>query len=45
MFPTDDLDILRNSAKRLIAPFIRGRKKVRLIGVRVSNLIYQFKPM
>lgn len=39
MFPTDDLDILRNSAKRLIAPFMRGRKKVRLIGVRVSNLI------
>lgn len=45
MFPTDDLDILRNSARRLIAPFMRGRKKVRLIGVRVSNLIYQFKPM
>ena len=38
MFPTDDLDILQNSAKRLIAPFIRGKKKVRLIGVRVSNL-------
>jgi len=41
MFPTDDLDILRNSARRLISPFLRGRKKVRLIGVRVSNLNYR----
>ena len=40
-FPTDDLDILRNSAKRLIAPFLRGKRKVRLIGLRVSNLVYQ----
>ncbi len=38
-FPTNDLDILRNNAKRLIAPFLRGNKKVRLIGVRVSNLV------
>jgi len=37
-FPTDDLDILRNNAKRLIAPYLRRNKKVRLIGVRVSNL-------
>jgi DNA polymerase IV (DinB-like DNA polymerase) len=37
-FPTNDLDILRNNAKRLIAPFLRENKKVRLIGVRVSNL-------
>ena len=37
-FYTNDLDILRNNAKRLIAPFLRGKKKVRLIGVRVSNL-------
>jgi DNA polymerase IV (DinB-like DNA polymerase) len=37
-FPTSDLDMLRNNAKRLIAPFFKG-KKVRLIGVRVSNLI------
>ena len=37
-FPTNDLDILRNNAKRLIVPFLRGNKKVRLIGVRVSNL-------
>lgn len=43
MFPTNDLVILKNSARRLIAPFIRGKKKVRLIGVRVSNLIYQSK--
>ncbi|HEX7445618.1 MAG TPA: DNA polymerase IV [Methanothrix sp.] len=41
MFPTDDLDILRNSARRLISPLIRGKKKVRLIGVRVSNLNYR----
>ena len=39
LFPTNDLDILKNNAKRLIAPFLRGNKKVRLIGVRVSNLI------
>lgn len=39
LFPSNDLDILRNSAKRLIAPFLRGNKKVGLIGVRVSNLI------
>jgi len=38
-FPTNDLDILTNNAKRLIAPFLRGNKKIRLIGVRVSNLI------
>ncbi len=38
-FPTDDLEILRNNAKRLISPFLRGNKKVRLIGVRVSSLI------
>lgn len=40
-FPTDDLDILRNTGKRLMAPFLRGRKRVRLIGLRVSNLVYQ----
>ena len=39
LFPTNDLDILKNNAKRLIAPFLRGNKKIRLIGVRVSNLI------
>jgi DNA polymerase IV (DinB-like DNA polymerase) len=39
LFPTNDLNILRNNAKRLIAPFLRGNKKIRLIGVRVSNLI------
>lgn len=41
LFATNDLDILKNNAKRLIAPFLRGNKKVRLIGVRVSNLIFQ----
>jgi DNA polymerase IV (archaeal DinB-like DNA polymerase) len=39
LFPTNDLDILANTAKRLMAPFLRGNKKIRLIGVRVSNLI------
>ena len=43
LFPTNDLDILKNNAKRQIAPFLRGNKKVRLIGVRVSNLISQGK--
>jgi DNA polymerase IV (archaeal DinB-like DNA polymerase) len=38
-FYTNDLDILRNNAKRLIDPFLRGKKNVRLIGVRVSGLI------
>jgi DNA polymerase IV (DinB-like DNA polymerase) len=39
LFYTNDLDNLRNNAKRLIDPFLRGNKKVRLIGVRVSNLV------
>jgi DNA polymerase IV (DinB-like DNA polymerase) len=39
LFPTNDLDILRNNAKRLIAPFLHKNKKIRLIGVRVSNLV------
>ena len=38
LFPTNDLGILKNNAKRLIAPFLRNRRKVRLIGIRVSNL-------
>ena len=38
-FPTNDLDILMNNSKRLIAPFLRGNKKVRLVGVKVSSLI------
>ncbi|OPY50062.1 MAG: DNA polymerase IV [Methanosaeta sp. PtaU1.Bin060] len=38
LFSTDDLDILRNSAKRLIAPHLRGRR-IRLIGLRVSTLL------
>jgi DNA polymerase IV (archaeal DinB-like DNA polymerase) len=40
LFPTNDLDILRNNAKRLIAPFLHRNKKIRLIGVRVSNLVF-----
>jgi DNA polymerase IV (DinB-like DNA polymerase) len=39
LFSTNDLDILKNNAKRLIAPFLRQNRKIRLIGVRVSNLI------
>jgi DNA polymerase IV (DinB-like DNA polymerase) len=41
LFATKDLDILKNTAKRLIVPFLRGQKKIRLIGVRVSSLISQ----
>jgi DNA polymerase IV (DinB-like DNA polymerase) len=37
-FLTNDLDILRNNVKRLIDAFLRGNKKVRLIGLRVSTL-------
>jgi DNA polymerase IV (archaeal DinB-like DNA polymerase) len=37
-FPTNDLDILRNTAKRLIDAFLRGNKKIRLVGLRVSTL-------
>ena len=40
-FPTNDLDILRNNAKRLIDTFLRGNKKIRLIGLRVSTLIHK----
>jgi DNA polymerase IV (DinB-like DNA polymerase) len=43
VFPTNDLDILRNSAKRLIAPFLRGNRKIRLIGIRASSLIPRSK--
>jgi DNA polymerase IV (DinB-like DNA polymerase) len=42
-FPTNDLDLLRNNAKRLMVPFLRGKRKVRLIGVRVSSLVYQYR--
>jgi DNA polymerase IV (archaeal DinB-like DNA polymerase) len=38
LFPTNDLGILRNNAKRLISTFLRGNKKVRSVGVRVSTL-------
>ncbi len=38
LFPTNNLEILKNNAKRLIAPFLRGDKRIRLIGIRVSNL-------
>jgi DNA polymerase IV (DinB-like DNA polymerase) len=37
-FLTNDLYILRNNAKRLIDAFLRGNKKIRLIGLRVSTL-------
>jgi len=37
-FLTNDLYILRNNAKRLINAFLRGDKKIRLIGLRVSTL-------
>jgi DNA polymerase IV (DinB-like DNA polymerase) len=37
-FLTDNLDILRNNAKRLMMSFLRGKKNVRLIGIKVSNL-------
>lgn len=43
VFPTNDLDILRNSAKRLIAAFLRGNRKIRLIGIRVSSLVLHSK--
>ena len=39
LFPTDDLDILRNNAKRLVAPYLRSKRMVRLIGLRVSTLL------
>ena len=38
LFPTNDLDILRNTAKRLMVSFLRFNRKVRLVGVRVSKL-------
>ena len=37
-FPTNDLDMLRNNARRLIDAFLRSNKKIRLIGLRVSTL-------
>ena len=41
LFPTNDLAILKNNAKRLIAPYLRGNKKIRLIGLRVSTFIHR----
>lgn len=41
-FSTNDLEILRNNAIRLLAPSLRCSKKIRLIGLRVSNLINKF---
>lgn len=38
-FLTNDLFILRNNARRLIDPFLRGNKKIRLVGLRVSTLV------
>lgn len=37
-FLTDDVYILSNNARRLIDAFLRGKKKVRLVGLRVSTL-------
>jgi len=39
LFPTNNLEILKNNARRLIAPFLRDNKRIRLIGIRVSNLM------
>ena len=41
LFPTNDLVILRNNAKRLIAPYLRRNKKIRLIGLRVSTFVHR----
>ena len=38
-FPTNDLVILKNYSRRLISPLLKRGRKVRLSGVRVSNLI------
>lgn len=37
-FRTDSPDVLSSTAKDLIEPFLYSEKKIRLIGVRVSNL-------
>ncbi|WP_394354123.1 hypothetical protein [Methanothrix sp.] len=37
-FSTNDLDILRNNGKRLVDQLLRKKKKVRLVGLRVSAL-------
>jgi DNA polymerase IV (DinB-like DNA polymerase) len=37
-FLTNDVYILRNNARRLIDAFLRGNKKIRLVGLRVSTL-------
>lgn len=38
-FPTDGLETLTKSAKELINPFLRQERMIRLVGVRVSNLL------
>jgi DNA polymerase IV (archaeal DinB-like DNA polymerase) len=41
LFPTNDVKILKNNAKRLIEPYLRDNKKIRLIGLRVSTFIHR----
>lgn len=41
LFPTNDMEILKNNAKRLIEPYLRDNKKIRLIGLRVSTFVHR----
>ncbi|VVB64466.1 DNA polymerase IV [uncultured archaeon] len=41
LFPTNDLAILKNNAKRLISTYLRRNKKIRLIGLRVSTFVHR----
>ncbi|MBU2617516.1 MAG: DNA polymerase IV [Euryarchaeota archaeon] len=36
--PVSDLELIEETGKELMQEFIEGRKKVRLVGIRVSNL-------
>ncbi len=42
-FPTNSVDTIKNIAKKLTLPFLQANKKIRLIGVRVSNLTFDYK--
>lgn len=42
-FPTNRIEVVKDVAKKLTLPFLQVNKKIRLIGVRVSNLVSDYK--
>jgi nucleotidyltransferase/DNA polymerase involved in DNA repair len=40
--PTNRKDTIEDLARKLVLPFLQTNKKIRLIGVRVSSLVYGY---